>query len=118
MEYFQAYFDHLKGNLGMSELASAHVPLMTSVNRHRSPPVAAMDYRMLASTTSHRLAVIPGASMPSDVLCVFQGLPTAYILRPQEKGNFRIIGEAYVHGIMDGEAMHDESHELRDICLE
>jgi len=37
-------------------------------------------------------------------------------LRPAEGGSFRIVGEAYVHGIMDGEVM-DSNPEVRDIKI-
>jgi hypothetical protein len=40
-----------------------------------------------------------------DVISVFDGGAVPSILRPDGSGHFKIVGDAYVHGIMDGEAM-------------
>ena len=40
----------------------------------------------------------------SDTICVFQGAKTPHILRPQDDGTWEFVGEAYVHGLMYGEA--------------
>lgn len=92
--------------------AGWNLPLRIPTSQYHVPLLIASDQRILASTTSHRLAMVPDASLPQNVVCVLQGLPTAYRLRSQDSGNFRIIREAYVHGVMDGEAMHDETREL------
>ena len=42
---------------------------------------------------------------PSDLIVVFFGCHTPFILRTGEKGTHRLIGETYVHGIMDGESV-------------
>jgi hypothetical protein len=43
--------------------------------------------------------------IPGDVICVFLGGRTPYILRQREDSNYDLVGEAYVHGIMYGEFM-------------
>jgi len=50
---------------------------------------------------------------PGDQICVFYGADTPFILRPSANdGFYRFVGECYVHGLLDGEAvvMKDEKH--------
>ena len=50
----------------------------------------------------------PHETQPGDVLVIFLGAQVPHVLRHYSKGNsFRLVGEAYVHGIMDGEAMKE-----------
>jgi hypothetical protein len=49
---------------------------------------------------------VPGASSPGDIVCIFKGAEVPYVLRPRPGGHFILIGDCYVQGIMDGEAMH------------
>lgn len=42
---------------------------------------------------------------PGDRVCVCYGVDTPFILRPSpEDGLYTVVGESYVHGLMDGEA--------------
>jgi hypothetical protein len=60
-----------------------------------------------------------------DVLVVFGGSRVPYVLRPlgefKVDGNvvYKFVGDAYVEGIMDGEAMKDEDvhGRLQDFTL-
>ena len=118
---FENYFDAYKAQL-MSDLEQLETlsPPMWQGGKYRGPLQATMKFRMLASTDCFRLAVIPDASLIGDVICVFQGLPVPYVLRPVhgDAGTvYRIIGEAYVHGIMSGEAMGSEQRPLQEIVL-
>jgi len=49
------------------------------------------------------LGLAQGVLAASDRVVVLFGTEMAFILRPVENGAHRIVGEAYVHGIMDGE---------------
>jgi hypothetical protein len=54
-----------------------------------------------------------------DVVAIFPGCTTPIVLRAAEK-QFEVVGEAYVHGVMEGE-MADlvarGEYCLQDICL-
>ena len=69
--------------------------------------------RRLATTKFQRFALVPQCAQPGDVCCVFLGLVTPFILRPaaiqnDAKGRFyHIVGEAYVHGVMNGELLSE-----------
>jgi hypothetical protein len=45
----------------------------------------------------------PAYMRPGDVIVVLGGASLPFIVRPSEDGNFRLMGECYYDGIMDGE---------------
>ncbi len=55
----------------------------------------------------------PKEARPDDLLCLGGNLP--FIIRSkgisESASEFELIGESYVHGIMDGEAMKDVKEE-------
>jgi len=61
-------------------------------------------------TTKGRLAVGPQVLTPGDRVFVIAGCRYPYVLRESDGGNnrYRILGEAYVQGIMFGEALEGE----------
>jgi hypothetical protein len=70
--------------------------------------------RLLSCCTSRRFFVTEqgymGLSFPEtrvgDRVCVFPGLEVPFIVRP-DGDYYLLVGEAYVQGLMDGEAMQD-----------
>lgn len=44
-------------------------------------------------------------AMVDDLVCVIFGCSTPLIIRPTGTGYFKVVGEAYVHGMMDGQAL-------------
>jgi hypothetical protein len=72
--------------------------------------------RRLTTTHAGRLGLVPSAScmLPNsvgearrgDVFAVFPGCSTPILLRPTDEENvFRVFGEAYLHGAMEGEVL-------------
>lgn len=60
--------------------------------------------RTFATTVKGYYILGPAAAEKGDVVCVLFGGKTPYMLRP--KGDhYLFVGECYVHGIMDGEAI-------------
>ncbi|PPQ91384.1 hypothetical protein CVT25_004151 [Psilocybe cyanescens] len=51
------------------------------------------------------LGMAPDESRPGDVVCVLQGGEVPFVLRPQENDCWELIGECYLHGIMEGKAV-------------
>jgi hypothetical protein len=62
------------------------------------------------------VGLAPEHAVPGDILCVIIGAIVPYVLRRVPEGGFELVGEAYVHGIMDGEAM-DLGLEEELLCL-
>ena len=67
--------------------------------------------RSYFSTEGKRVGLGPRDVSPGDLVCVFEGSPTPYVLRATASGtSYTFIGECYVHGLMNSEAldMRDE----------
>jgi hypothetical protein len=71
--------------------------------------------RRLMTTQSGYLGLVPEAAKPGDVVAILYGCNFPVILRPRGE-TYAMIGEAYVDGIMDGEAM--EAQERGEYTLE
>ncbi|KAL8829021.1 MAG: hypothetical protein Q9170_006349 [Blastenia crenularia] len=64
----------------------------------------------LFRTENSRLGMGPRSVSEGDEAWVFQGARVPFVLRPNlETGRYKLIGQAYVHGMMQGEAI--DSHE-------
>lgn len=72
--------------------------------------------RRLAWTDSNLLAMVPKSTVAGDSIWIVPGLKTPFVFREVANGNFELVGEAYVHGIMFGEAMG--SLELSDVRMQ
>jgi hypothetical protein len=62
--------------------------------------------RKVFSTKTGRLGLGPSVLKEGDICCVLFGAPVPFILR-RVNSSFKIVGEAYIHGIMKGEAVVD-----------
>jgi hypothetical protein len=51
------------------------------------------------------VGLVPEHARPGDSICVIFGAIVPFVLRKVPGGGLKLVGEAYVHGIMDGEAM-------------
>lgn len=60
--------------------------------------------------------VLPTAR-EGDKICVFAGARVPFIIRDRQDGTYELLGDAYIHGIMHGEAMNWEGIEWEDIKL-
>ena len=72
--------------------------------------------RRFCSTTDGRIGLVPRSAAAGDVICVLYGGRVPYVLRPCKDG-YTLIGECYIHGLMDGEAMDREQFESREFAL-
>lgn len=59
----------------------------------------------------------PHSLMNGDQVWILAAADVPFLLRPQANGRYRLVGEAYVHGIMHGEAVNEESQELTQIVI-
>lgn len=89
----------------------------SSTERKRFGNLAYCDFtvRMLremrvAMDSSGHLCVVPAATQVGDVIYLLAGSTVPFVLHPAEDATrslFRVVGPAYVHGIMDGELVYD-----------
>ena len=52
-----------------------------------------------------------------DKICLLEGSSAPWVIRPKSDGTFQLVGEAYVHGIMDGKAIEREGTQWEHIKL-
>lgn len=83
-----------------------------------------LEYRRLVTTRKGYLGVVPASARSGDIVAVLAGAEMVVVLRPvdtdREKELHRMIGLAYVHGLMDGEIMgmlKGGKAEMQDIRL-
>jgi len=64
--------------------------------------------RRIFWTKQGYLGIGPASMMDNDVICIFYGGQLLYVLRDAGLGTYECIGECYVHGLMDGEALTEQ----------
>jgi len=62
-------------------------------------------HRSFATTRKGYLALVPQSTMLGHLVCVLRGARVPFIIKARDDGYFELVGEAYVHGIMDGESV-------------
>ncbi|KAA8566126.1 hypothetical protein EYC84_008729 [Monilinia fructicola] len=77
---------------------------------------AANDARSLFRTQKGYLGIGAQSLCPFDEVWLFAGAAVPFILRRCQDQCFELVGEAYLHGVMHGEALEWE-HELKSILL-
>jgi hypothetical protein len=79
--------------------------------------VVAQGRRPLLTSTGY-LGIGPNETQPGDVLVILLVAQVPYILRRHsEDSTLRLVGEAYVHGLMNGEAMKESpATEIIKLC--
>ncbi|GKT64829.1 heterokaryon incompatibility protein [Colletotrichum tofieldiae] len=74
--------------------------------------------RRLSRTSKGRLCMLPREARPGDAVCVLLGSEVPFVIRPTRQGMYEMIGDAYVSGIMDGEALSSGMYDQVDVMLE
>nr|OQO30712.1 hypothetical protein B0A51_01836 [Rachicladosporium sp. CCFEE 5018] len=64
--------------------------------------------RRMGRTAKGRLALLPRSAGVGDLIVVCKGGRVPLCLRPADQVTFTLMGEAYVHGVMNGEAFDEE----------
>lgn len=59
--------------------------------------------RLFGMTRNGYRGMFPEGATNGDVVCVILGARTSFVIRPEHGGTYRFVGEAYVHGLMNGE---------------
>lgn len=64
--------------------------------------------RVLAHTSDDRVGWIPQHAQVGDVVCLLEGAPEPYVIRAAGEGLYTVVGDAYIHGVMQGEQWCDD----------
>ena len=71
-----------------------------------------MERRRIILSSHGHLGMAPETSAEGDLICKFAGATMPFLIRPKlGTEHYLYIGEAYVHGIMDGEAWNEKTLE-------
>jgi hypothetical protein len=72
------------------------------------PYMACSQHRRLGRAANGWLCLLPKETNVGDVIVLAKGGRVPLVMRPGKDGRSTFVGEAYVHGIMDGEAFDEE----------
>lgn len=102
---FLAYCEHLRSLAGSPGASPFPPPPGRGAASEGEWAAARCRDRRLARTAGERLGLAPHLARAGDVCCVVRGVDVPVVLRPTARGAYRLVGEAYVNGVMDGELM-------------
>ena len=72
--------------------------------------------RRFFTTMGGHMGIGPPHMRPGDMICVFLGGSVPRVVR-QEDHEHTLVGECYMHGIMDGELMQTTHLPVQDIIV-
>jgi hypothetical protein len=81
-----------------------------------SPFVRLFGGRRFCSTADGHLGSLPRDAQAGDVICIFYGGNMPYVLRPCSDGQYKFVGDCYLHGFMWGQGM-DLERETQEFIL-
>jgi len=74
-----------------------------------------MGQKTLFMASGNSLGKGPALTRVEDQVWLLHGARAPYVLRPLGDGEYEVVGEAYVHGIMQGEALKNKKVVCRNI---
>jgi len=79
----------------------------------------AFGRRRLFRTSTELLGLGPMDMVIGDEVWILAGAKMPFVLRSLENGRYRLLGQAYVHGVMHGEAVEgSDGSEFENLTLE
>ncbi|KAH8587069.1 hypothetical protein B0O99DRAFT_642690 [Bisporella sp. PMI_857] len=86
-------------------------------NRNRTPPSKILAFhRTLFRTERDYVGISSRWVKEGDSVALFQGGKLPLVIREAEDGKWQIVGDAYIHGIMNGEAFDGSKCSMIRIC--
>lgn len=118
----QSYSPRQRRPVGKGKLTPNQLGSRTAGATFRNARAAmrnAMRNRRLGITEKGYIGLFPSHTIKGDVINVLGGCPVPYVMREVKgKSCWHIIGECYVHGIMQGEMAQEEGFEWNSIMVE
>ena len=88
--------------------------------------MAAMVGRRFAITDTGHICLVPGCTELGDAVAIFFGFHTPFTIRlatkyeraesALERVHAKLVGDTYLHGVMEGEAFLEATHAVREPC--
>lgn len=73
--------------------------------------------RYFCGTRKHRFAWVPMQAQCGDEICIFRNARLPYVVRLQENGTHVLVGECWIEGLMEGEALDSSRPRWKEIIL-
>ncbi|KAH7138761.1 heterokaryon incompatibility protein-domain-containing protein [Dendryphion nanum] len=99
--YFRAYGGFINANLEDEKVFSTGGIAQELIE---SCFAVMLSYRKFCSTRNGSIGWVPRGAQVGDVICVLYGGKIPVVLRPRD-GGYEFVGDAYVYGMMNGEAL-------------
>ncbi|CZR65431.1 uncharacterized protein PAC_15331 [Phialocephala subalpina] len=103
---FMEYHPHINEKLPMAGMAIYMRATWQSYGEFW-PYTACSQHRRLGRAANGWLCLLPEETKVGDLVFIASGGRVPLIIRPGKNGHNTFVGEAYVHGIMDGEAFDE-----------
>ena len=98
---------------------AAQENMIEGCNKYIGSMSEAYGARRVFRTAENFLGIASHSLLPDDEIWIAAGAAAPIILRPAEQERFTLVGEAYVHGIMIGEAtLTTKAQMIRKIIIE
>ncbi|KAL3293234.1 Heterokaryon incompatibility protein [Colletotrichum asianum] len=76
--------------------------------------LAFTESRRFAATDIGLIGYVPMRAKRGDLVCILYGSEVPFVVRKEAGGKYAIVGECYIHGIMDGQALKMRVHGNED----
>ncbi|KAH0536097.1 hypothetical protein FGG08_007002 [Glutinoglossum americanum] len=93
-------------SLSTGDFGSA-LKMNNSTDMYIVQALTACRRRRFAVTDKGYIGLVPECTELGDGVYILGGVSVPFVLRHREKVNFTLVGDAYIHGVMDGEAVRD-----------
>lgn len=117
----QVYIDYIFGYFqeGFELTEEVRVIMLTYGALIEQSLLGVTETRRFCRTQEGRLGQVRIEAREGDLFVVIVGAEVPYLLRPTEKeGVYTLIGDVFLLGVMQGEAVRDDRYEEVDIAIE
>ena len=114
--YVNYLIDYFKPGYQLTEEVRETMLTYGSLIEH--PLMAMSANRRFCVTEDGRFGMVRREAEDGDLFCVILGAEVPYVVRPTGRGSYELIGDCYLHDVMNGEALLDSRYETVDIVLE
>jgi hypothetical protein len=121
--HFEPWFTAASGSMGLMLEAMQHGHNPDTGGGPRPVPAfndwihkASVGSKIFRTRTGY-IGTAPRFVEEGDLICILYGGQTPFVLRREAWGNYRFIGDCYVHGIMDGEALSMDLDETEFVLV-